>query len=362
MQKSDGMNYAPTGKPQPVVGPGEFPFGVIGLEHGHINGMCNGLREAGAELRTVYDPDPAKVAAFRQRFPQAVAASCEAAVLEDPALRLIAGAAIPADRCALGLRVMDHGKDYFCDKAPVTTLTQLAQARSRTLATGRKYMVYYSERLHVESAVFAGQLIAAGAIGRVVQVVNLAPHRLNAAGRPAWFWQKARTGGILVDIGSHQIEQFLAYTGAKDAKVLNATVANYTCPDHPEFEDFGDANLLGDNGATQYLRVDWLNPAGLRSWGDGRLFLLGTAGYIEVRKYIDVARSPHGDQVFLVDGKGEQHFEVAGKVGFPFFGQLIRDCLDRTETAMTQAHAFKTAELCLRAQEQAVRAAVALPS
>ena len=41
--------------------------------------------------------------------------------------------------------------------------------------------------------------------------------------------------------------------------------------------------------------------------------------------------------------------------GYPFFGQLILDCLNRTENAMTQEHAFKAAELCLTAQEKAVR-------
>ena len=356
MEKSDGMNFAPQGKPAPVVGPGEFPFAAMALDHGHINGMCNGLTEAGAELRWVYDPDPAKVEAFCKRFPQAKAAKSEEEILEDEAIKLVAAAAVPADRCALGLRAMDHGKDYFTDKAPMTTLLQLDLARAKVAETKRKYMVYYSERLHVESAVFAGQLIDDGAIGRVVQVVNLAPHRLRASSRPEWFFKKERTGGIICDIGSHQIEQFVHYAKVKDAKVMSARVANYTCPEHPEFEDYGDATLLADNGATQYMRVDWLTPDGLGSWGDGRLFVLGTEGYIEVRKYIDVGRSSEGNQVFLVDQKGEHHYSVAGQVGFPYFGQMIRDCLDRTENAMTQEHAFLAAELCLQAQAFADRA------
>ncbi|MEI8095509.1 MAG: Gfo/Idh/MocA family oxidoreductase [Spirochaetales bacterium] len=353
-QKSDGMFYAPQGKPNPVVKAGEFVFAAVGLDHGHIFGQTNGLREAGATLKWVYDPDPAKVEAFCRLYPEAKVAGSEQEVLQDPEVKLVAAAAVPADRCALGLRVMDHGKDYFTDKSPMTTLDQLAQARAATARTGKKYAVYYSERLHVESAVHAGHLIDQGAIGRVLQVIGLGPHRLNAQSRPAWFFDKARYGGILCDIGSHQIEQYLHFSGAESATVVRSQVANYNNPATPGLEDFGDASLVGGNGTTNYFRVDWFTPAGLGTWGDGRTFILGTEGTLELRKYIDVARDKAGDHVYLVDSKGEHHLEVAGKVGFPYFGQLVLDCLNRTENAMTQTHAFLAAELCLKAQEQAV--------
>lgn len=356
-QHSDGMTYAPRGLPRPVVAPGEFVFAATHLEHGHIYGQCNGLLEAGAELKWVYDPDPAKVAAFREKFPQARAARTFEEVLADPAVRLVAAAAVPCERGPLGCRVLEAGKDYFTDKTPFTTLDQLAEARRVTARTGRKYMVYYSERLHVESAMHATDLVRAGAIGRVVQVLGLGPHRLGPAGRPAWFWERAKFGGILCDIGSHQFEQFLTFSGATDATVTHAAVANHANPDHPEFEDYGEAALLGDNGATNFVRVDWFTPAGLGTWGDGRTVILGTEGYLELRKYVDVGREPTGDHVYLVDARGEHHLPVAGQVGYRFFGELIRDCLERTERAMTQAHAFKAAELALQAQAAARRIA-----
>ena len=349
----DGMNYAPKGKPNPVVGPGEFVIAAVALDHGHIYGICNGLTEAGATLKWVYDPDSAKVAAFLEKFPQAKAAGSEAEVLADPDVKLVAGAAVTSERCPLGLRVMDAGKDYITDKAPMVSLAQLEAAKEKVRQTGRKYMVYYSERLHVESAVYAGQLIQEGAIGRVLQTIGLGPHRLGAAGRPAWFFEKEKYGGILCDIGSHQIEQFLFYTGAKDAQVVRSQIANYNHPEYPELDDFGDAMLVGDNGATGYFRVDWFTPDGLSTWGDGRTMILGTEGYIELRKYVNVAEDTTGNHVYLVNKDGEKHFAVTGEVGYPFFGQLIRDCLNRTETAMTQEHAFKAAELCVRAQMQA---------
>lgn len=355
MQKADGMNYAPKGKPAPVVKPGEFKIAAIALEHGHIYGMCNGLTEAGAELKWVYDPDEEKVRNFIQAFPGVRAAESEEEILSDPEIRLVCAAAVTSERCALGLRVMAAGKDYFTDKAPLTTLEQLAAAKKMVADTGRKYMVYYSERIHVEAAVYAGDLIKAGAIGRVVQVLGMGPHRLgDPAKRPDWFFEQEKYGGILCDIGSHQIEQFLYYADVKDAQVVRSQIANYGHKDRPEMSDFGDCVLVGDNGSTMYFRVDWFTPDGLGTWGDGRTFILGTDGYIELRKYINVGTGDGtSNHVFLVNKDGEQHFEVTGQVGYPYFGQLILDCINRTENAMTQEHAFKAAELCVKAQMQA---------
>lgn len=344
------MNYAPQGKPRPVVKPGEFVFAAAHLDHGHIYGQCNGLLEAGAELKWVYDPDEKKVAAFKAKFPQAQVARSLDEILADKAVHLVTAAAIPCDRGPIGLKVMEAGKDYFTDKTPFISLNQLDDAKAVVARTGRKYMVYFSERLHVESAMYATDLVAGGAIGKVIQVIGLGPHRLGKANRPAWFFEKAKYGGILTDIGSHQFEQYLTYSGATDATVTQAAVANYANPDKPELEDFGEASLLGDNGTSNYIRVDWFTPDGLSTWGDGRTVIMGTKGYIELRKYVDVARDKTSDNVYIVDGQGERHLNVAGQVGFRFFGEFILDCLNRTEKAMTQAHAFKAAELCLRAQ------------
>ncbi|QGH33823.1 gfo/Idh/MocA family oxidoreductase [Gracilibacillus salitolerans] len=354
MSNGDGMNYAPKGKPNPVVKEGEFVFAAAGLDHGHIFGQCNGLLEAGATLKWVYDPDQQKVDNFLKKFPQAKQAESLEQVLDDQEVKLVAAAAIPSERSALGNRVMRAGKDYFTDKTPFTTLEQLEETKKVVEETGQKYMVYYSERLHVESAVFAGQLIEQGAIGRVIQVTGFGPHRLNAPSRPDWFFEKEKYGGILCDIGSHQIEQFLFYAECEDAEVLHSKIGNYDNPDYPELDDYGDATLRGDNGATQFFRVDWFTPDGLSNWGDGRMFIVGTEGTIEIRKYVDLATNKGGNQLYLVNQEEEKHFDLNGKVGFPFFGELIKDCIHRTENAMTQKHAFKAAELCLQAQAKAI--------
>ena len=355
MNKMDGQQYAPEGKPQPVCKRGEFVVGVIGLDHGHIYGMCNGLKEAGAEIALVYDPDEKKVTAFQEKFPSAKQAGSKEEVLKNPSIQLIASAAIPSSRGPLGLEVLDHGKDYFSDKPPFTTQEQVAEARRKVAETGRKWFVYYSERLHVEAAVYAEKLLIDGAIGDIVSIRGWGPHRLSAKSRPDWFFDKEKYGGILIDIGSHQLEQILQFSGAEDATLISSRVGNLYHREYPGLEDYGDACFTTSNGVPCYFSLDWYTPDGLGTWGDGRMFIVGTKGYIELRKYIDVAASKEGDHVILVDGEGEKHFHVGGKVGFPYFGRLVRDCLDRSETAMKQEHTFRAIELAIEAEQKAVR-------
>lgn len=364
-QKRDGQTYAPQAATAlAVVKPGEFPFAAVALDHGHIFGQVQGLLEAGGTLKWAWDPQPARLAAFCERFKASGVRPAQSleAVLADPEVRLVAAAAVPCDRAPLGLRVLDAGKDYFTDKSPFTTLEQLAAVRAKVRETGRKYMVYYSERLHTEAGMQAGDLIQAGAIGDILNVNILAPHRLSAPTRPAWFWDKRCFGGIITDIGSHQFEQFLHYTGATGGVINYARVANRANPDHPGFEDFGEAHFTANTGASCYMRVDWFTPDGLPVWGDGRVFIAGTKGYIEIRKYIDITQPGNPSQrIYLADGDGVRLIECAGKAPFHFFGNLILDCIERTERAMTQEHAFLAAELSMCAQEIADRGADAPP-
>lgn len=332
-----------------------FRFGVIGLDHNHIYGMCDGLLEAGAALAAVYDRDTEKAEDFCRRYPGVRLALDEEEILEDRSISLVASAIRPDLRSRLGIRVMESGKDFFGDKPGMLTLEEVEQVRESCRATGRKYMVYFSERLHAEGALFAQQLIEDGRIGEVLQVTILAPHRLDRDARPGWFFTKKQGGGIITDIGSHQIEQFLTYTGEEEAWVLHSAAANYANRDYPDFEDFGEGVLRTKKGVTCFFRVDWFTPDGLGTWGDGRVFIMGSEGTIEIRKYINVAESRDRDNVFLVTAEGEEKFVVTGKIGFPFFGRLIRDCMDRTETAMTQEHVLNAMRITIEAQNRAQR-------
>jgi predicted dehydrogenase len=349
------------GTPMPEKAKTEAPaskhsirFGVIGLDHAHIYSMTAAVQRGGGQLVAVYGSDAKQIADFRAKFGDVKVARSADEILQDKSIQLVASAAIPDQRAPLGVRVMQAGKDYLADKPGITSLEQLAEVRKTVAATGRKFAVMYSERLEVRSAVYAGELIRQGAIGRVIQTVNLAPHRVNAPSRPEWFWDKARFGGILTDIGSHQADQFLYYTNSTEARVVAAQTGNLAHPSYPKFEDFGDMLMTG-NGGTGYVRVDWYTPDGLSTWGDGRLFVLGTEGYIELRKYINVASGlAGGDHLYLVDKKQARYIDCK-EVALPFGPQFVTDIVERTQVAQDQQQALLAAELVLTAQKAATR-------
>ncbi len=329
-------------------------FGVIGANHSHIYGMVNAVVRGGGELVSFHIREPDLAAAFARRFPKAIQVHDERMVIEESSIQLVLSSIIPVERAPLGIRVMRAGKDYLADKPGIVTLSQLAEVRKVQRETKQIYSILYGERLEVASAVKAGELVKAGAIGSVVQTMNIAPHRISPATRPNWFWERESTGGILTDIGSHQFDQFLYYTGSTTAEVVAAQTRNVRHPEHPTFEDFGDAMVKG-NGGTGYIRLDWFTPDGLPTWGDGRLFILGTDGYIEARKYVDIgAEKKGGNHLFLVDQKGVQRIDCSA-VELPFGRQLVDDVLQRTETSMSQAHTFLATELALLAQQEAQR-------
>jgi predicted dehydrogenase len=337
-----------------------FAFSVIGINHGHINGQVKVMQEAGCRLKSFFAPEDDLAAAFSRSFPDAKRVSDERAVLDDAEVKLVVGAGILADRAPMAVRAMRAGKDVMLDKPGATTLDQLAELRRAQAETGRIFSICYSEHYTQPATVAAGDLVKAGAIGRVVSTVGLGPHRVGNYQRPDWFYKKARYGGILCDIGSHQVEQFLFFTGSSKAEVVSSQIANFDHPDTPELEDFGQMVLVSDQ-ATGYIRVDWFTPDKLPTWGDGRLFLVGTEGTIELRKYVDVAGKPGGDHLFLVNRDGVRHIDCS-TTKITYGEQLRDDVNNRTETAMPQAHCFLATELSLVAEANATRIAGARPA
>ena len=313
--------------------------------------MVDAVIRGGGELASVYVKEPELLAEFTRRYPTAEVVREEREVLEDPSIALVLSSIVPAQRAPLGIRVIRHGKDFLVDKPGITTLEQLAEVRRVQVQTKRIYSIVYSERLENQATVKAGDLVRSGAIGQVIQTIGLGPHRIHPPDRPAWFWDRSQFGGIICDIGSHQFDQFLFFTGSTTATIVSSQVSNVRHPDHPAFEDFGDVTVRGDKGLG-YFRVDWFTPAGLPTWGDGRLTILGTDGYIEIRKYVDLAGREGGSHLFVVDQKGVRYVD-AKDVELPFGRQLVDDVLNRTETAMTQAHCFQATELALLAQRGA---------
>jgi predicted dehydrogenase len=331
--------------------PAKIRFSVIGINHGHINSQVQAVQRGGGELVSMFAKEPDLTAEFVKRFPNVKVVKSEEEILADKSIQLVVSAAIPDERAPIGIRVMKAGKDYMADKPGITTLEQLAEVRKIQAATRRIYSIMYSERFENRATVQAGELVKAGAIGKVVQTIGLGPHRTNLKTRPAWFFERARYGGILCDIASHQADQFLYFTGSTRAEVVASQVGNLNHPQYPGLEDFGDMMVRGEGGMG-YIRVDWFTPDGLSTWGDGRLTILGTKGFIEIRKNVDIAGRPGGSHLFLVDQKETRYIDCS-KVALPYGDQLVADVLNRTETAMPQAHCFLATELVLQAQKQA---------
>jgi predicted dehydrogenase len=325
---------------------------AIGIQHYHIYNQVEALLGGGAELVSFYDSEPERMAEFGRRYPQAKPAREINEILEDESIHLVASASIPNERAPLGIQVMQHGKDYSCAKPGFTDLEQLEVARRVQAETQRIYTVHFGERFGNAATVKAGELVHAGAIGRVVQTIGFGPHRLlGHTHRPDWAFDKHYFGGIINDLASHQVDQFLFFTGSTAAEVVTSQTANFHFKQFPNFEDFGDVMLRSDH-ATGYIRVDWLTPKGLDTWGDVRLFLTGTEGTIELRKNIDLAGRKGANHLFLVDQSGTQYIDCSNG-SLPYGKQLVEDVLNRTETAMSQAHCFLACELALRAQKNA---------
>jgi predicted dehydrogenase len=340
---------------EPVV-KNRIKFAVCGMSHDHIYGMILAVMRGGGELVAAWAGEPDKLATFKARFPNVKIAVTQDEIIDDSAIQLVLSSQVASERAPLGVRAMRHGKDFLADKPGITTLAQLADVRKTIAETKRIYAIMYSERLEVKAAVYAGDLVQQGAIGKVIQTINIAPHQIvqghgdagGGAGRPEWFWNPDQYGGILCDIGSHQVDQFLFYTGSRQAEVVESQIANVRHPNRPRFQDFGDMVLRGDRGLG-YVRLDWFTPDGLGTWGDGRLFILGTDGYIEIRKYTDVANKKQGNNLFIVDNKQARYIDC-NAMPLPFGPQFVDDILNRTHTAQDQEQCLLAAELVIKAQ------------
>ncbi len=325
-------------------------IGIIGIDHRHIYGMLQGMLDAGSRCAGWWTSgSPKTMAGFVERFPGLPRFDGPEQLLEDPGIDLILIADIPDQRADWAVAAMRAGKDVMVDKPGCISHRQLDALRRTVGETARIWSVDFSERFEVPAVGKALRLVNEGAIGDVVQTVGLGPHRLNSSTRPDWFFDPARFGGILCDIASHQIDQFLVFTGSQTAQIIHAAFDNFSDPSRPQFQDFGEILLAGAGGRRGYIRVDWFTPDALPTWGDGRFFILGTGGTIELRKYVDIGGRPGTDHVMLVNGDRCEHIDASTEP-LTYFQRLSSDIRQRTQTAMTQEHCFTVMELAIEAQ------------
>jgi len=326
-------------------------FAVIGVDHRHVYHLIGELLAAGATCVGYWTEtsDPRVLAGVQERFAQIPAVDDRRALMEHPDVDLIVTASVPSARAAIAIEAMRLGKDVLTDKPGITDFQQLADVERTVKETGRIFSICFSERMVVPAVQTALRLVQQGAVGEVIQTLGMGPHRLNRDIRPDWFFDTASYGGILVDIASHQIDQFLMFTGASDAEISHAAVGHFGSATPDAFQDFGEIALhAAGNGQRGYIRVDWFTPDGLPTWGDGRLFVLGTEGSLELRKYLDIEGRAGTDHLFIADKHGTRHIDCQHEP-LVFFRQLVDDISNRTDTAMRQSHVFTVSRLALQA-------------
>jgi predicted dehydrogenase len=330
-------------------------FAVIGLDHRHVYELTQHLIDVGMDCAGYWPvtTNAIVLAGFRKRFPNLPAIAERERMLDDPSIQVIVTAAIPSERAGIAIAAMRRGKDVMSDKPGITNAAQLADVQRTVAETGRIFSICFGERFMSPTSAMARDLLRQGAIGRLVQTATLSPHRLNRALRPDWFWSPATNGSILVDLASHQVDQFLSITDRLDAEIVHAAIRS-VAPERtpvPVFQDFGEL-ILRNDVATAYIRVDWFTPDGLADWGDGRAFIVGTEGSIEVRNNLDLAGRPGSHHLFLITREETKYISCDGRP-VNTFRNFANDVRDRTETAMSQAHCFAVCRIALEAEAKA---------
>jgi len=327
-------------------------FAAIGLDHRHVYDMTEGLLAAGAECAG-YNPDttdPRVLAGFRKRFPHVPEVSRDR-LLDDRSIDFVVLSAVPSDRAALAIEAMRRGKDVVSDKPGVTTLEQLEAMRRTVHETGKLWSICVG-RVASPAMQETVRVVRSGEIGRLVQVVSLAPHRLNRALRPAWFFDRPAYGGIINDIGVHSIDQFLALADVAEAEIESSTIGSFgTAPEG--FEDFAEITLRTPS-VRGYCRVDWFTPDGLPTWGDGRLFLVGTEGSVELRKNLDIEGREGSNHMFVV-GRERTRYMDCSALPVTYYRDVIDAVRTRDFAALPQEQVFTVCRMALRAQAEAKR-------
>ena len=320
-------------------------FAVIGTHHAHVYDIVDGLIAAGARLASFAGDDEAGNAAFAARYAGARREKGAASILAREDVQAVVVCGLPSERADVACKVMRAGKDVIVDKPPAVTAGQLADVRRTQGETGQRFLVIFGELLSGALAK-ALELYREGRIGELVSVAGMAPHLLGE-GRPEWFYDSARNGGLLVDIGCHQIAQFLTITADPAAELVDASIACFGGRDG--FFDSGDI-VLRSRRVRGYARVDWMTPDGLGEWGDVRTMITGTKGYLDVRKTVDIGRPESWDVLYVVDSRGIERIECEHAPP-DFYSKLIADVHDRTDRSIPHEISFRTMELAIRAQE-----------
>ena len=326
-------------------------FAVVGARHSHILGQAQALADAGACAAMIWEPDDRAYAAFARAFPDVERVHDLDVILCADAIGFVTAAPIAAERAWLGIQCLEAGKDYLVDKPGVLTRFELEAVQHACERTGRRFIVWFHERLSSPATLAALDLVHAGTIGDLVGCTILAPHQLRPSERPDWFWAPEFAGDIIVDLGSHHFDLLLEATGNAPLEVTSAVADCVHFSEHDGFLDLATVTVVGPNFQAT-IHLDWLSPDTLGTWGAGRIFFRGTRGYLEVRREIDLAGRPGSNHLLWVNESGSHREQWDGRT-LRFASDYLADLASGAHTAIDPDRWRQASRLALDASELA---------
>ncbi|MEF3304942.1 Gfo/Idh/MocA family protein [Paenibacillus sp. GYB003] len=255
-------------------------FGIYGCQHGHIAAFIGEMTALGAECAGIYEPE-ANALAKRLSGQYGIPLLESAEPLQDESIRIIGSSAINNEKIDVIEWCERYGKHIMLDKPIVTNRSALERLEA-VVERGRIQVgILLTERFRPAIAALKRN-IEDGRLGRIVSITMRKPHKLSPASRHAWHFSKEQNGGLIIDLFIHDFDLLRWLTG-QEIESIHSLLAKHTAPEHPTFFDTAGAQVLMRGGTMAQLYTDWHTPDKSWTWGDGRIFVTGTAGCAELR-------------------------------------------------------------------------------
>ena len=278
----------------------EIKIAMAGLAHGHgIAFLDSALKFDGVSVVGFYDDEnPLSAQEASKTFNAPVYNDLDELLQKSGANTLLT-AAINSSKADIIVKAVEAGLHIISDKPLVTKMDDLNRITD-ALEKNKNVKLYLmlSER-YSPVLVTTKNLIDAGEIGQVVNIINMRPHRLRPQGRPAWMFDSKQYGGILNDIGVHDIDIAVWLSGCEVDKILAASVSNKRFNEFDDFDDNGEAMLRLKNGCIVFILESWLTPEKYPHHGEMKFIVHGTKGQITV--------DPQNKKVTIYSDSKKQH-------------------------------------------------------
>ena len=170
----------------------------------------------------------------------------------------------PNEHLPIAQEAARRGIAVLCEKPPARTLAETEAIVAAFAQSGALLQFAFCHRFH-EPVRQAQALIAAGTLGKVVQIYNRFGFRFTRAGS-SWFTDaEVAGGGILIDTLVHSIDIFRALAG--EVARVDGAVSTFL---PIQVEDSASIQVTSVSGVIGSLNCSWVTPvseAEVRIWG-----------------------------------------------------------------------------------------------